>query len=328
MSEKRSLILILDMLAGHWADGSSSPVTGLPYPNVQGYKKAGLLPNFGDCMRNGIYVNVWNMGTCNTPYGQKYLASGTYETDSVPGNDHWDMLRGQEKLTILQSCKQVYPAGKVAAFGSDAWMQTGWWKAHDCTMGWGSYYSDFLTSHYAFNWMIGNPDWKMVLLYLAQYDMTGNCPVYTEGAAYTKDKHHSLLQLDKYLWMVNTFLKEHGLWDDTYVFIGSDHGCHVGCNVAVEEGRERGVAEADLANYCSNHQAPYDCYIWDFEKNQATEKRSDCCRRTTFIVTGGALPKEKYGRVVDDAEIIDFAPTIADAMDIDFTADGKSILSL
>jgi len=45
MSSKRSLILILDMLAGHWAEGSESPVTRLPYPNVKGYEKAGLQIN-------------------------------------------------------------------------------------------------------------------------------------------------------------------------------------------------------------------------------------------------------------------------------------------
>lgn len=329
MNDKRSLILILDMLAGHWPEGSESPVTGLPYPNVQGYEKAGLLPNFGETMRNGIYAHAWNNGFCNTPHGQKYLASGTYETESVPGIDpYWKMLRGQEKETIMQACKRTYPGGKVASFGSDAWMQTGWWKGSECTMGWGSYYSDFLTSQYAFNWMMSNPDWNMVLLYLAQYDVTGQCPVYKENAAYMQDKHHSLLQLDKYLWMVNTFLKEQGWWDDTYLFIGSDHGCHVGCNVTVEEGRERGVAEADLPNYCSGHQPPYDCHVWDFEKNEATEMRSDCCRRTTFIVSGGALPSKYHGKVVDRAEIIDFPPTIADIMEIDLATDGKSILRL
>ncbi|GEM_PF-1371838 len=328
MSNKRSLILILDMLAGHWAEGSESPVTGLPYPNVKGYEKAGLLPNFGECIKNGIYANVWNMGNCNTPYGQKYLASGTYQTESAPGIDpYWSMVRGQDKETILQACKRTYPGGKVASFGSDAWMQTGWWKGAECTMGWGSYYSDFLTSQNAFHWMMSNPDWSMALLYLAQYDMTGNCPVYAEGAAYTEDKHHSLLQLDRLLWMVKTFLKEQGWWEDTWLFIGSDHGCHAGCNIAVQEGRERGVAEADLSNYCSNHQAPYDCHIWDFAKNRATDKRSDCCRRTTFIITGGALSREHYGRVIDKAEIIDFAPTVAEAMKIDFAADGKSILT-
>ena len=323
-NSKRSLILILDMLAGHWVEGSESSITKLSYPNVKGYVKAGLIPGFEDSIQNGIYVNAWNMGTCNTPYGQRYLASGTYETGSAT---ELDPYRSKfDKETILQACKRTYPDGKTASFGSDGWMQTGWWKAADCTMGWGSYYSDFLTTQNAFNWMMGNPDWNTVLLYLAQYDLTGNCLVYKEGSAYMEDKHHSLLQLDRYLWMVKTFLKEQGWWDDTYLFIGSDHGCHVGCNVAVEDGRSRGIAEADLANYCSNHQPPYDCHIWDFEKNRATDKRSDCCRRTTFIVTGGALPEEQYGRVVERAEIIDFAPSIADVMGVEFKADGKSIL--
>ncbi|HBE03197.1 MAG: hypothetical protein A2096_05015 [Spirochaetes bacterium GWF1_41_5] len=325
--KNRCLILILDMVAGHWDADITTPLTGLEPPNILGYVNAGKLPVFKECMEKGIFVNSWNMGICNTPHGQKYLASGTYKTKSEPGgNPYWKMINGLDSPTILSSCKLAYPQGKVAAFGSDAWMQSGWWKAPDCTMGWGSYFSDFLTSQHAFNWMQANPDWKMTLLYLAQYDKTGNCPLFKKDAAYTNDKHHSLLQLDKYLWQIKLFLEEMNWWDETWLFIGSDHGCHYGCDVAVAEGRKRGIPEQDLSNYCANHQEPYDCFSWDFKKNQSSGKRLDCARRTLFIISGGALDKTLHGQKISRGEIIDFAPTIASAMGIDFKADGKSLL--
>jgi len=324
----RCVIFIVDMLAGHWVEGSVLATTNLPPPNVSGYVRANKLPSFGVCIENGVFVKGWNKGICNTPYGQKYLASGSYDVEAVvTGNQpYWSMTRGIEKPTIVQLCKRKYPQGKVASFGSDAWMQTGWWKAADCTMGWGSYFSDLLTEQHAIKWMMDNPDWKMVVLYLAQYDKTGSCPVFREKASYMEDKHHSLLQVDRYLWLLNSFLKETGWWEETYLFLASDHGCHVGCNVAVEAGRKNGVSEADLPNYCSDHQAPYDCYLWDFEANSPSGTRCDCCRRITFVVSGGALSPHLRGTIVDYAEIIDFAPTVADLMGIEFAADGKSVI--
>ena len=325
---KRSLLLIMDMVSGHAQDGIRVPATGLCAPNVDGYVQAGLLPTFRELRDQGVFVRSWNRGTCNTPHGMRYLASGSYRAKASPKVDpYWGFDEIAPIPTILSACKKSHPAGKVAAFGSDAWMQTGWWKAQDCTMGWGSYYSDFITMQHAFSWMLANPEWKMVLLYLAQYDKTGNCPVFKDGAAYTQDKHHSIQMLDRYLWSVMHFLREKEWWRDTYLFVGSDHGCHVTCSVAVEEGRKRGIAEKDLANYCSNHQDPYDCYVWDFEKNRATARRADDCRRTLFMVGGGALPDRHRGTVVPEAEIIDFAPTVAHCLDIELATDGKPVLA-
>ncbi|MFA5645623.1 MAG: hypothetical protein WDA18_04620 [Candidatus Ratteibacteria bacterium] len=326
--EKRVCIVIFDMLAGHWGEHAIVPATGLPPPNVIGYANAGLLPVFKEMIDQGVFVYSWNNGICNTPYGQKYLASGFYQgVKATPSLDpYWCMEEGLSHKTILTACMQCYPHGKVGSFGSDAWMQSGWWKAKDITCGWGSYFSDFLTSQYAFQWMMNNPDWKMSLIYLAQYDQTGNCPLYKKNASYTEDKHHSLLYLDKLLWMIQEFLKENGWWEETFLFIGSDHGCHYGCDVAVEEGRERGIKEEDLRNYCSNHQPPYDCHIWDFTTNRALETRSDCARRTTFIINGGALSSDLRNRVVPSGEIIDFPATIAKLMGIDFSSEGKSVI--
>ncbi len=327
MPQKRALIVIFDMLAGHWEENITVPATGLQPPNVMGYVKTGRLPVFKEFMDEGVFIYSWNKGECNTPYGQKYLASGAYKNIKAEKFiDHWQLSEGLEKETILSAGKKRFPEGKVGSFGSDAWMQTGWWKARDATYGWGSKFSDFLTTQNCLNWMMNNPDWKMTLLYLAQYDKTGNCPVYKEDALYTQDKHHSILYLDKLLWMIKEFLKENAWWDDTYVFIGSDHGCHYGCDAAVAEGRERGVPEEDLINYCSNHQPPYDCRLWNFSKNSPAGKEIDCCRRTTFIISGGALPDDSRKKIIPYGEIIDFAPTIAHLMDISFSAEGKNLL--
>lgn len=327
MDEKRSFILIFDMLAGHWDEKACVPTIQLPYPNVMSYAKKNILPTFKECIESGIFVYAWNKGICNTPYGQKYLASGTYEVKAERSIDpYWKFIKGIYTPTILSACKRQYPGYKIGSFGSDAWMQTGWWKASEATFGWGSYYSDFLTMQHCFKWMRENPDWKMVLLYLSQYDMTGNVPVFKEKAAYTEDKYHSIIQLDRYLWMITTFLQETNWWKETYLSIGSDHGCHCGCNVAVEEALNRGIPPAKIPNYCSNHQEPHDCYIWNFKKNEITGERIDGCRRITFIISGGALPASSRGKIIDDGEIIDFSPTIAKFLEIDFSSDGKSVI--
>jgi len=324
--KERAFILIFDMLAGHWEEGITVPSTQLPPPNVMGYSKNGNLPAFGESIEHGIFAYAWNRGNCCTSYGQKYLASGTYDVQveaAIP--PYVRLTRGMEHETILGACKKKYPWGKVAAFGSDAWMQSGWWKASDATYGWGSYFSDLLTAQASFNWMMSNPDWKMVLLYLAQYDLTGNCPVYGEDAARWKDKHHSIVYIDKILWLIMDFLKENGWWDETFLFISSDHGCHYGCEVAVDEGRKRSIPENELANYCSNHQAPYECRQWDFGKNAASWKMINCTQRITFIVTGGVLDQALRNKIVPYAEIIDFAPTVAQFMNIQFSASGKPV---
>ncbi len=323
---KRAFILIFDMLAGHWNEDVIVPSTQLPPPNVMGYVKNNQLPAFKESIQEALFVNAWNKGTCCTSYGQKYLASGTYDIQVEPATTPYVKLaKGMESETILYACKKKYPEGKIASFGSDAWMQSGWWKAPDATYGWGSYFSDILTAQTSFKWMLSNPDWKMLLLYLAQYDMTGNCPVYMKNGSKWKDKHHSIIYIDKILWLVKEFLKENGWWEDSYLFIGSDHGCHYGCEVSVEEGRKRGIPEEELINYCSNHQAPYECRQWDFNLNKVSETASNCAQRITFIIDGGALRQDLRNRKIPYAEIIDFAPTIAKFMDIQFSSCGKPV---
>ncbi len=312
---KRVFWVVMDMLAGHWAEGVVVPQTGLCPPNVDGYINANMLPTFREIREEGIFANCWNMSECNTPNGNTYLAYGSYQPQKSQDD------------SILSACKKRYPQDRVLALASDVWTQTGWWKAPDCTLGFGSYFSDFVTMQYAFKWLLENSNWRMALLYLPQYDLTGNCPVYKENAKYGEDKHHSIQILDKLLWNVVTFLKEMTWWEETYLFITSDHGCHVGCDIAVKEGLERGVAPHDLSNYCSNHQAPHDCYLWDFAEGRATARRVDCSRRTLFMVGGGALAEDLRGTRIDRAEIIDCAPTAAKVLDIPFSRSGRSIIT-
>ena len=316
------------MLAGHWADRVLAPPTGLPPPNIDGYVRAGLLPNFSKAIGTGVFVKCWNRGQCITPLAMKYLASGSYDVEAAPtgSEPYWAFSKGGDLPTISSACKNTYPNRKVASFGSDAWMQSGWWKAPDCTMGsFQSYYSDFLTMQQCLAWLCANPDWSLVLLYLSQYDKTGNCPLLKKDAAYTEDKHHSIQRVDHYLGDVMLFLEESGLWDETILVVASDHGCHYGCDVTVREAREHGIPENVLPNYCGSHQAPWDCLVWDFERARVTEQRSDCARRTTFILTGGALSAEQKAGARPEAEIVDVPATIADVLAINLDCEGRSI---
>lgn len=118
------------MLAGHWQEGIVVPSTGLPPLNVESYAQEGLIPAFRRCMEEGTFVRAWNRGICTTPYGQRYLCSGSYRVRAMASEDpYWRIVEGIEPPTILDACTKTFPDGKTAAFGSDAWMQTGWWKA-------------------------------------------------------------------------------------------------------------------------------------------------------------------------------------------------------
>ena len=115
------------------------------------------------------------------------------------------------------------------------------------------------------------------------------------------------------------YLHEDRGWERTLMVIASDHGYHAGCNVAKENG-------AESANYCADHLAPFDCHVWNFEKGERTGTPSCGPRRTTGIVSGGALAPEFRGTIIPEAEITDIAPTVADALDVLFPCEGKSLL--
>lgn len=334
MADKRTFILIIDQLMGHCHERSPIlPGTGLQPPNVMSYAKAGMLPEFNECIKNGLFVYSWNNRKTHTPYAQKYLAQGSYRMKMKFGDDsidRWELLEGHNRKTILSACKERYPQCKTASFGGSNFEKTGWWRACDCSMGFSSP-NDFLFTQYCFKWMLENHNWKMVLLLLPQYDITACCPVVRKGAysgnPLLKDKHSAILEIDKYLWMIRRFLKEKGWWDDSYLFIGSDHGLHIGCDDAVKSARETGVPEDQLWNHAGAHaSAPTECVLWDYERNRPTRIRNDCPRRHTFIISGGALPNKHRGKTIEKAEIIDFAPTIAKLMDIELPCDGKSVI--
>jgi arylsulfatase A-like enzyme len=148
------------------------------------------------------------------------------------------------------------------------------------------------------------------------------CPSYTPDppADCRKTKDAYIRHLDEIVAEMIEFISEDGGWDRTLIVIASDHGYHAGCTTAKAKG-------AKSANYCADHPTPYDCFVYDFAKDRPTEVRSDCARRTTCIISGGALAPALRGSIVEKAEIIDVAPTVADAMGVPFPCEGRSLLS-
>jgi len=101
--------------------------------------------------------------------------------------------------------------------------------------------------------------------------------------------------------------------------IVADHGYHLGCSEAAEAG-------IMTNNRCHGHGKPYDCEVWDFENNHSTGIYSGGPRRITFILSGGGLDKKYRGKTIEEAEIIDVIPTIAQLLDVPYKCQGKSIL--
>ncbi|RLE88462.1 MAG: hypothetical protein DRJ49_05005, partial [Thermoprotei archaeon] len=116
-------------------------------------------------------------------------------------------------------------------------------------------------------------------------------------------------------------LKAKKLWDETYIIVASDHGYHLGCNVARKKG-------ARTVNLCWGHDKPFDCYVWDFEKDRPTDTYSGGTRRITFIVSGGGLEEYYRNKSGREAEIIDVMPTIADILEVPYKCEGKSIFRM
>ena len=49
-------------------------------------------------------------------------------------------------------------------------------------------------------------------------------------------------------------------------------------------------------------------------------------RRITFVLSGGALEERYRGKIIEEAEIIDVIPTIAQLLDVPYECEGRSIL--
>lgn len=326
---KRIFYLIIDQMAGHWADGVK--VEGdYPPVNIRDYHRMGLIPNFSSLINSGVWVErCWNKGICDTPHGMKYLASGCYNKGafwSFGGKGNF--YPGDEKEEgFFEFAKKNYP-DKIWAtvFTTDYWIAKGYFYVPQDMHSLSSSFPDEpMWRDFALPYLQRTPSWNLFHLYFPTNDGVSFCPSYQKHvypfspSLRHSSKHSYILFLNVLIGEIVEFLKSKNWWDETYFIIASDHGYHLGCSVAHQMGIK-------IKNWCCDHPAPHDCEIWDFEKNESTGIYSAGPRRTTFILSGGALEEKYRGKIVPEAEIIDVIPTIARLMNIDYKCEGKSIL--
>ena len=317
----RVILLVIDQLPGHWVEGMEV-ADGMPPVNVWGYHRKGLVPNFSHIIEDGIFAFAWNRGECNTPYGMKYLATGRYDVGPVWKSEAGQMYySGNEVMGLFEFAKHHDPARiKAATFTTDYWAAPGYfYTAADTYALPASFPDERMWREYAMPYLRRWRDRNLVYIYFPVMDTVSYCPSFLERWPYSKfSKHRYMLFLDSLLGEVVEFLQAEGFWDETYLIVASDHGYHAGCSTARKEG-------ATGPNWCCDHPGPHDCEVWDFENDRSTGEYSGCTRRVLFLVSGGALEPSLRGRVVEEAEIIDVAPTIADLMDLPYECEGKSI---
>lgn len=336
---KRCLLLIVDQLAGHWAEGVTTSA-GYPPPNVKDYHERGLIPNISSCIKGGLWVErPLNQGECHTAHGIRYLAAGEYTTRV----DHDEFIKGGQQETMIQAFERTQDTDwigrKVACFGSACWVKPGWLHTRGHEVGLTGFYPDRATiNDYVVPWMSSNEDWELIVLYLAEHDLTATSsgtPVYLEKPShYVCDKHHHLVEnVDTDVGRVVSFLQEKKFWDETILVIASDHAYHLGCDIASPAlnppiGPRMGTDRCwdHVASSDAQGAAAYNCNVWDFENNRPSASVSDCCRRTTFIITGGGLEPSWRDRSIAEAEIIDVPATIAHLMGFEFPCQGNSII--
>jgi len=321
----RVFLLVIDQLAGHWVEGVKV-YENFPPANIAGYHQLGLIPNFSALIRDGLWIkSAWNRAECETPHGMKYLASGCYNRGNYwitnyKGRGNYYQEAGDQSL--FEVAKNFYKERiKVAVFTTDYWIAKGYFYVdQDMHALSGSYPDELMWRDFALPWLKRNPDWDLVHMYFPVNDAVSFCPSYSPRNPHPKSsKHAYLLYLDQLVGEIAEFLKYKQYWEETYLIIASDHGYHLGCSTAHQVG-------ATTINLCCDHPAPHDCVIWDFSKNERTSTYSGCSRRIAFIVSGGALNGGKRGKVIEEAEIIDVAPTIADILQLDYSCEGKSVL--
>lgn len=316
-SSPRLFYLIVDQLAGHWVD-SVEVCGGIPPANVEGYHRLGFIPNFTRLIKDGIWVRRgWNSGGCDTKHGLKYLATGSYD------GCFWS-ASGCEDLGFFEwVCRRLGGEVKVAVFTTYPWASRGYFYIPQAMHSLPGYYPDDLMWHImAKPWLEKNEDWKMVHVYFPTNDQVEACPSYMEAKPHPlSSKHAYMLHLDGILGDVIEFLKAKGYWGETVFVLASDHGYHLGCTTARQAG-------AKSLNWCCGHPPPHDCRIYDFREDKSLSEYSRCTRRITFIVSGGALESRYKGRIVEEAEIIDVIPTIAELIGVEgYPHKGASILS-
>jgi len=322
----RVLLLVIDQLPGHWVEGVEV-AEGMPPVNVWGYHRKGLIPNFSYLIEEGLFAFAWNRGHCETPHGMKYLATGRYDVEPIwrpRGGQPYYARRseGSEVVGLFEFAKHHDPDRIVAAtFTTDYWAAPGYfYTAADTFALSASFPDERMWREYALPYLRQRRGWNLVYIYFPVMDTVSFCPSFQEPRPHVRSsKHAYMLFLDSLIGEVIEFLQFNKLWDETYLILASDHGYHAACSTARQVG-------ATTPNWCCDHPAPYDCEVWDFEKGGSTGRYSGCTRRVLFLLSGGALDPSLRGRTVEEAEIIDVAPTIADIMGIPYECEGRSIL--
>lgn len=317
---KRVLYLVIDQLAGHWAEGVKIEGTDLPPANVKGYHELGLIPNFSYLIENGLWVKrPWNKGQCDTTHGMKYLATGSYDDRGCyESGKPWYLEAGE---AFFEFAKKYYQEKiEIGVFSNSPWLAKGYFYTPVSMHGLISGYQDeVMLMDLAFPWMERVSNWNLVHIYFPVMDSVSNCPSYGEGSDPRSSKHSYILFLDKLVGEITGFLKDRGIWDETYFVVASDHGYHLGCSFAAGKG-------VRTNNWCCDHPAPWDCEVWDFENDRSTGAYSGGPRRITFILSGGALDERYRGKTLEEAEIIDVIPTIAELLDVPYKSQGRSIM--
>jgi len=324
MNDIRVFYVIMDQLAGHWCEGVEV-APGIPPVNVWGYHKLGWIPHFSELINQGVFAFTWNREECMTSAGVKYLATGCYNVGPTQKGDYYPRTESNPgPIGIMEAAKRHAPDKLHAVtFTTAYWTNPGYFYVPDLGMGLpGGFPDDRMWREFALPYLRQRRDWGLAHVYLTTMDTVTHCPSYTPNAPsdYRDTKDAYIKHLDEIVKEMIDYLSEDNGWERTLIVIASDHGYHAGCNVA----RDKGAASP---NYCADHPPPYDCYVWDFDTDRPTDISSCGPRRTTCIVSGGALPAEFRGTIVEEAEIIDVAPTVAGALGVPFPCEGASLLS-
>jgi len=334
---KRIFFLIIDQLNGHWEESVKIEGTNYPPVNIAGYHKLGLISNFSYLINNGIWIKKpWNKGNCNTIAGMKYISTGYYlekkyfESQNIRPCYYYDK---KEKYTsfpvaIQQHYKKYNKILIGGIFGYFPWTDD--FLFDDCysvCCPWNlnpnlNHRDDAMIKNYVFPWLKNNCDWSLTIAYLQGLDEIGDkgCPSYKKSNNFKASKHSYIKYIDRIIGEIIAFLKRKNFWEETYFIIASDHGAHLGCSVLAQSGIRTN-------NWFYNHQKPWDCEVWDFKNNKSTKIYSGGPRRITFIISGGSLEKKYKGKYIEEAQIIDIAPTIAHLANVPFKCEGKDIFN-
>lgn len=320
----RVLLVVIDQLPGHWAEGVEV-APGVPPVNVWGYARLGFAPNFRRLVEEGLFCFAWNMGECDTPHGMKYLATGRYDAapywTSVGGWPYYPRAERPGPVGLFEFA-QRYAPGRVrsACFTTDHWIAPGYFYTPGYPVALSAYYPDERVWHeFAAPFLRRRRDWNLVCVYFPVMDSVSFCPSYSDRNPHPRSsKHAYMLFLDELVGDIVDFLVRFKFWGDTLLVLASDHGYHAACSTARRLG-------AGSPNWCCDHPPPHDCEVWDFAKDAGAGRYSGCTRRVLFLLAGGALEGELRGRVLPRAEIIDVAPTIADALDVPYECEGASV---